>query len=62
MDDRQRFFDRPTPAEERAARRAAKRRQAEDAWAAKVEKARRERKEEIERRLAENDPTPWWQR
>lgn len=62
MSDRSKFFDRPSPAEEREARRAAEARKADDDWARKVVKAHEARKAEIDALLAENDPTPWWRR
>jgi hypothetical protein len=62
MSDRSKFFDRPSPAEEREARLAMKHRKEEDARIRKVVKAHEKRQAEIKARLAENDPTPWWRR
>jgi len=62
MDDRERYFSRPSKAEDAAARKAARRRKSDDDWQARVKADREKRKAEIDKLLEENDRTPWWDR
>jgi hypothetical protein len=65
MNDRETFFNRPTPDERSAARkaqRAAAERREQDEWEHKVREAHEARKAELDRLLKENDPGPWWRR
>lgn len=61
MNDRERFFDRPTRGEDAAARRARKEHKRQQDWYDKVLEERRKHREEIDRIVRENDPGPWWE-